>query len=57
MCCATQSSVGMGMDVCAIIKQIYSGQLLVCMCVMEKTPGSAIKEAPRDVCVCLFVHT
>ena len=38
--------------VCVIIKLISSTQLLVCVCVCT---GSAIKEAPQDVCV--FVHT
>ena len=44
--------------VCVIIKQISSRQLLVCVCVCvcnRNAPGSAIKEAPRDVCVCVCV--
>ena len=45
--------------VCVIIKKISSTQLLVCVCVCVcvcvswSAPGSAIKEAPRDVWVCL----
>ena len=46
--------------VCFIIKQISSTQLLVC--VSWSAPGSVIKEAPRDVWVCLcawitHIHT
>ena len=41
--------------VCVITKQISSTQLLVRVCVCTgSAPRSAIKEAPRDVCV--FVH-
>ena len=44
---------------CVIIKQISSTQLLVgvCVCVCNRSaPGSAIKEAPRYVCVFLYTR-
>ena len=40
-----------------VIKQISSTQLLLCVYVCNRSaPGSAIKEAPRDVCVCLYTR-
>ena len=47
----------MGECMCVIIKQISSTQLLVCVGVCNGSPpGSAIKQAPRDVCVCLYTR-
>ena len=36
---------------CVIINQIASRRLLDCVC-NRNAPGSAIRDAPRDVCLC-----
>ena len=55
-----QLSVGMGMGVCMCVSSLNKSPvhryLCVYVCVCNRSaPGSALKEAPRDVCV--FVHT
>ena len=55
MCLCKQSSMGIGIgvcmcDVCVIINQISSRQLLVCVC-NGSTPGRAVNARTRCVCV------
>ena len=56
MCLCNESSVGMGMGVCMRVSSLNKSPVHSYLCVCNgSAPGSAIKEAPQDVCV--FVHT
>ena len=59
MCFAAQPNVGMSVCMCvsSLNKSPVHSDLCVCVCVCVScsAPGSAIKEAPRDVRV--FVRT